>query len=48
MARSLIPAKFRPDMKVVVGSVAALYVAALVFAFVPAISPGAIVQKLGK
>ena len=46
MARSLIPAKYRPDAKVVVGVLAASYVAALLFAFVPAISPAGVVSKI--
>jgi len=47
MAR-LIPAKYMPDTKVVVGVLAASYVAALLFAFVPSIAPQNVVSKISK
>lgn len=45
---ALVPRKYMPDAKVVVGVLAASYVAALLFAFVPQIAPGNLVGKLGK
>ncbi len=45
MAR-LLPAKFSPDWKTVVGVIAAMYVTSVAFAFLPQLSPSAVAGKL--